>query len=197
MRASMSTDVRASPTVSETRRPAPYMSSTSARSRSARGVVPFAASIRRSDSDGESVRGSLRMRRGVATSAAGLSVRAPRSIWWRKYERTAAMRRAIVDGREARGPHRRDPGLEDAVVAGADGRAEERGQRCEVAPVGVDRPRRPLRGEQQQVALDIGVEGPAAAGRRRRVGSCGWTRFGVPAARSCDRALYDRGWLKS
>ena len=35
-------------------------SSTSARSRSARGVVPFAASISRSDSDGESVRGSLR-----------------------------------------------------------------------------------------------------------------------------------------
>ena len=66
--------------------------------RSARGVVPLAASTSRSDSDGESVRGSFRTRRGVSSSAAGLSSRAPRSCSCRKYDRTAAIRRPIVEG---------------------------------------------------------------------------------------------------
>ena len=56
-----------------TRRPAPYISSTSARSRIARGVVPEAASISRSASAGESVRGRVLARRGSWSAAAGLS----------------------------------------------------------------------------------------------------------------------------
>ena len=93
---SRSTERRWSPIASLTRSPAPYISSTSARSRIARGVVPLAASIRRSASAGESVRGSVRARRGSWSAAAGLSSRAPSSSWWRKKERTAATRRAMV-----------------------------------------------------------------------------------------------------
>ena len=57
-RSSRSTPLLSSPTASETRSPAPYSSSTSAWSRRLRGCVPFAASIRRSASPGESVFGS-------------------------------------------------------------------------------------------------------------------------------------------
>ena len=53
-----------SPTASDTRRPAPYRSSTRARSRNARGPVPVAASMRRSVSEGERARGNVRARRG-------------------------------------------------------------------------------------------------------------------------------------
>jgi hypothetical protein len=69
-----------------------------AESRRARGVVPFAASISRSASEGDSVRGSLRTRRGEASTAAGLSSRVPRSIRWRYSARSDASRRAIVAG---------------------------------------------------------------------------------------------------
>src|SRR6058998_2926931 len=46
----------------------------------------------------ERVRGSVRRRRGRSSSAAGLPVRTPSSAWWRKKERIAATRRAIVEG---------------------------------------------------------------------------------------------------
>ena len=52
--------------------------------------MPAAASISRSASAGERVRGRVRVRRGSCSAAAGLSPREPSSCWWRKNERTAA-----------------------------------------------------------------------------------------------------------
>ena len=96
--ASRSTLALSRPTASLTRRPAPYSNSTSARSRSARGVVPEAASTSRSASAGERVLGSARRRRGRSSSAAGLAARSPSSVWWRKNDRIAATRRPMVAG---------------------------------------------------------------------------------------------------
>ena len=58
---------------------------------------PFAASISRSVSAGDSARGSVRPRRGSVSAAAGFSARAPMRTRWRKYARTAETRREIVD----------------------------------------------------------------------------------------------------
>ena len=145
------------------------------------------------------MRGSLRIRRGVATSAAGLSARRPSRTWWRNAERTAAIRRAIVEGASPAARIEATQASSDSVVAVRGGRIEERGEGCEIAAVGVDRSRRPLRGEEEEIALDLGV-GRLRGGivmrldpiRRGRDASC------VPGgALARLRAIYDRGWLLS
>ena len=52
-------------------------------------------------------------------------------------------------------PHRGEPALELVGRDVADRCAAEGGERREVAPVGVDRARRALRGEEQEEALDV------------------------------------------
>ena len=60
-------------------------------------------------------------------------------------------------GREAVGAHRGDPALELVERRVPDGSLAEGMQRREVAPVGVDGPRRPAGLEGEQEALDVGV----------------------------------------
>ena len=60
-------------------------------------------------------------------------------------------------GRKAVGAHRGDPALELVERRVADGPLSEGMQRCEVAPIGIDGPRRPAGLEGEQEALDVGV----------------------------------------
>jgi hypothetical protein len=70
------------------------------------------------------------------------------------------------------GPHRSDPGFDVLHACIRHGSFSRRGERPEVAAVGVDRPRRPAGLEGEQEALDIGVGSthgarPDSAGSRR------------------------------
>ena len=85
----------------------------------------------------------------------------------------ANSRDAASNGRggEPVGPHRCEPALE-LLDAGIPHRAvAERGERSQVAPVGIDGPRRTTSRKEQQEALDVGIGGshgaePDSAGRR-------------------------------
>ena len=69
--------------------------------------------------------------------------------------------------------------------------------RVEVAPVGLDRPRRAPRGEQREERLELGVHG---SGESRAARSRGLGRFAVRAvttAPSPRHGLYERGWERS
>ena len=138
--------------------PAPYISSTSARSRSARGVVPFAASIRRSDSDGESVRGSFpdpARRRDLGSRVVGAR---PEQELMPKGRADRSDPPGDRRGREACGPHRGDPAPRDRLRRGGPtGASRKARERCEVAAIRVDGARRALRREQQEIALYLGV----------------------------------------
>ena len=118
---------------------------------------------------------------GVATSAAGLSARRPSRTWWRNAERTAAIRRAIVEGASPAARIEATQASSDSVVAVRGRRVEERGERCEIAAVGVDRSRRALRCEEEEIALYLGVG-------RLGGSSCGWTRSSCGGADPACRA---------
>ena len=130
------------------------------------GVVPFAASIRRSDSRGT-----------ACVAACGFaSASRPRRRGYPHGGRAGPGGGSGADGSdaagdrgggEAGGPHRRDPA--PRVTPSSPSRRARR-ERCrgrEIAAVGVDRARRALRGKQEQIALYLGV------GRLRRGSSCG------------------------
>ena len=139
--------------------------------RRARGRASPAASSRSPPRSGAPTRtaracaGACAIRRGVATSAAGLSVRSAE-------QQLVAEVRAHRRDRGGRSSTGASPAARIAAThASSDcGRRRRRParrgsrQRGEVAPVGIDRARRALRGEQEQVALHLGV------GRRRRSG---------------------------
>ena len=165
----------------ETRSPAPYRSSTSARSRSARA------------SSRSPPRSGARTRRGRAcaaasraprraTSAAGLSARSPRGPGGGRYARTAAIRRAIVDGAPAARIVATQASSSSVVAVSTGCRRGTRAKRREVAPVRVDRARRAPRREEEEEALDLGVgggrswAGPDSAGRRRLLRGGGYER---------------------
>ena len=59
--------------------------------------------------------------------------------------------------RTAVGAHGREPGLDLLRLRVSDAAVDRRAEGCEVAAVGVHRPRRAVRGEQEQEALDVGV----------------------------------------
>ena len=143
-----------------------------------------AASISRSDSAGESVRGSVRARRG-SRDRGGRVVRAGA-----EQDEVAEVRAHGGDpprdrrGRQAVGAHRRDPGLE---LLGRrrrrPGSSTDARERREVAAVGVDRARR-------AAAPRAGAGSSRRRGRGGR--SCGWTRFGGAGASCARRRLRAR-----
>ena len=145
------------PTASETRSPAPYRSSTSARSRSVRGVVAEAASIRRSTSPGDSVRGKPPRAAREGDVGSGVVVA-------RAEELQVAEERAR-GGRPARDRRRRQPARPELgrvlldVVGGCvrDGLPEMGAEGREVAAVRIDRTRRPPRREEREEAVDVPV----------------------------------------
>ena len=150
------------PTASLTRSPAPYRSSTRARSRRSRGPVPFAASTSRSASPGESVRG----RRRVAARKVQLGGRVVGSL----AEQDEVAEERTYCGRAARHGRGREPlraeiGEVALELLGRDRvrRAPEPvRERAQVAAVRLDGARRAPGGEEGEEAFDlrIGVHRP-------------------------------------
>ena len=129
-------------------------------------MVPVAASIRRSVSDGERALGSRRARRGSWIAAAGLSSRLPMRMRCRKNVRTADTRRASVDGASPSARIAASQRSRSSTAASADVPAADRGQGGEIAAVRVDRPRRALRCQMEQEALDLEIGGGSGHGAR-------------------------------
>ena len=121
-RCSRSTAPRSSPTASLTRSPAPYRSSTSARSRSARGVVP-GGGLDESLGLGRGERAGQRAARGAAARARRRGSRCGRRAA-RGGGRTSGRRPCGARSSRARGLGAQlgDPQLESSVVAVAGGR---------------------------------------------------------------------------
>ena len=92
-------------------------------------------------------------------------------------------------GGESVGAHRREPGLELRRRRVAGRAVAERRERDEVAAIGVHRARRPPCGEQQQVALEVGVGGPRRHERdpirRRGARSCAASGTRAAETRRC------------
>ena len=121
-------------------------------------MTPLAASISRSASPADSVRGSVRV--AARQLELGGRVVAARADQLEVAEERARRRGAARDrrGREPVGAELRDVALEVVEPSRpATRRAEERAQRGEVAPVRVDCPRRAPRREQREERLDVAV----------------------------------------
>ena len=119
------------------------------------------------------------------SAAAGLSSRAPSSSWCRKKERRAATRRATVEAREPRGAHaRRASARAPRSSSCRRARRRQRRELRQVAPVRVDRARRPPRRRAAARKPSSSGSGAVVSGR-------------VPIPRRRRGPLYDRGWEQS
>ena len=140
---------------------------------STRGVVPVAASTSRSASAGESVRGTVRGRRGPVIPAAGLSARWPMSVRCARYERTAARRRAIVAGARP-----------SARIGGEPAPRSARSSRRRPGRRASPRRRRGRAGTRPPSAASGGPRGGAGSSRRRGRGGRSSRRDPIRRARS-------------
>ncbi len=157
MRASKSTPPFSRPTASLTRSPAPYRSSTSARSRRSRGPVavrrldqPFGLARRERARQAARAAGQVELGRGVVGSLAEQDEVA---------EERADRGRAAGDRRagEALRAHVGQVALELLGRDRVRRAIEPRGERGEVTAVGLDGARRAPCGEERQEALDLRV----------------------------------------
>ena len=160
--------------------------------------------------------GLRRARASAAPCAAGAARRSPAAGLSAAYADQRQVAQVRADGREPPrdrrrrapvGAHRARATLELLRRRVADRAVERRGERREVAAVGVHRPRRAAGGEEQQEALDVGIgaiahRGGTRFGRRERTllrarRSAAWCDHGVryrsPSSGDCDGAARGQG----